>query len=684
MELELDLWRLGCLAASGLSHETGDLAARDERVQRWLLRLAFLAAAAPDALRGALAGRSLAALGRLLGGSDGPCAGLAPAPVPELPALAEPLRAAAAGLLAGPGLDEGAPARLGALRSRLLARVPSLAGSGPSLRPAPGLRRSAGSFYTPDHVAKFMSEETVAALRSGGCDAPRVLDPACGAGSLLVAAARALFAGRRISLLERARLLGRLHGLDTDPLAVEAARLALALAAVGAGPRDDLPAGLAGAAQITEGDALVEPGPDAPAGARAFAWGPPFDRRFDAVLANPPFCDAERMTREQPALRRYCAGRYVCAAGNWDLFAVFIERAVGRCAPGGRVGLVVPNRLASATYARPARELLAAQRVVCLRDYSGVPVFGGAAVYPLVVVAEVGGADAEGEVRVERVGTGPNRQVRVEGTQCLPRTALRTGTWPLAAEAAGVLARLRADPERYPPLGEVAEVCGAATVAEAYAIAGLLREGGDGLRLVNSGTVDRFCERWGERACRYLGRSYLRPVVPSAHWDLLPPKRLREATRPKLIVAGMTRALECAFDPAGGVLAGKSTAVIFSAGCDLRYLLALLNSRPVTGLFAQMFAGERLARGYLKVGPPQLRALPVRRLDLGQPAEAALHARALALADDLRTGHAAGASGAALARAEAELDGLVAALYDLTPAEFDLLAAAARRGGDPA
>ena len=53
--------------------------------------------------------------------------------------------------------------------------------------------------------------------------------------------------------------------------------------------------------------------------------------------------------------------RFRTARGNFDLYAPFVERAWELLAPGGRCGLIVPNKWATLDYARPLRELLLAR-----------------------------------------------------------------------------------------------------------------------------------------------------------------------------------------------------------------------------------------------------------------------------------------------------------------------------------
>lgn len=526
-------------------------------------------------------------------------------------------------------------------------------------------RRDAGAFYTPAPLAAALAQAVLGRMVDRTGEELRIVDPACGEGALLLAACEWLVAqdGRRD---RRALVLGSIFGVDVDPEAVARTRRALA--------------GFAGIAEaelvenIRCGDAVL--GADAPpALGRPLVWAEAFPRvfaagGFSAVLANPPFVDAERMARQSPALRGYCVRRYAAARGNWDLFCVFVELGLTLCAPGGLCGMIVPNKLASAGYAAGARGVLAREgRLVCVQDHSAGGGFA-ADVYPLVFVAERGAGPGEGVV-CERVATGADGAIAVVERREVAAAAFAEPArpWPLAGGEDRLVAALRAAGR---PLGEVAEVWGAATVAEAYAIAELVREDAGGLRVVNSGTIDRYEDRWARAPLRYLGRRVARPGIAEDALGKLPARRLQQARTPKVIVSGMTRVLEAILDRRGEVLAGKSTTIAWWEGRDLRLLVALLNSRLVSGYYRRVFGGDALARGYLRVGPPQLRQVPV--FDPLAPGSA--WARPIveqigALVD------AIAADGLDAAR-DAAIERLVARLYGLSADEAAALAADGR------
>ncbi|HHH26962.1 MAG TPA: hypothetical protein ENK57_01245, partial [Polyangiaceae bacterium] len=323
----------------------------------------------------------------------------------------------------------------------------------------------------------------------------------------------------------------------------------------------------------------------------------------DVVVGNPPYVDAEHMVAARPGLRTHCRRHYAAARGNWDLYCPFIERAVELTRVGGRHAFLVPGQLASADYAAGARRVLAESlSLETILDYADASLFD-AHVYPLAYVGRRVGRRADGMVRWEREDG---------AAHTLPLRAFGTAPWPRSALSAHL------DDARHPTLGQIATVSGAATVNEAYELLPLIDEvpapGPEDLPVVNSGTLDPHRSLWGQKPMRYLKHRFDHPVVRAQRQLSLPPRRLAQARQPKLIVASMTRRLEACVDPSGTLLAAKSTSIVqlsSDAPFDLWVLSALLHSAPMARIYAELFGGLRLSGGHLRVGPPQLRRLPI-------------------------------------------------------------------------
>ncbi|MBD2091435.1 N-6 DNA methylase [Microcoleus sp. FACHB-1515] len=450
---------------------------------------------------------------------------------------------------------------------------------------SPHQQRAHGVFYTPIEIADYMVEQAIR------CPISTILDPACGGGVFLLRAYEKLLKQNGDAVPGRGRfdLLKRcIFGVDIDPGAVAIAQIALLLKAIeGVSAPTQFP-NLD--ANLQCGNAVVHPSSEL------------LQRQYDAVIGNPPYLDAERMTLTCPDWRQYCTQHFRAASGNWDLFCVFIEQGLNLCRSRGITSMIVPNKLISADYAAAARSLLAQDnQLLSLRDYSQQRIFA-ASVYPIVFVAQKQAPTRSATIRYEVVGIG------VEETHWLSSDRfLANRPWLLSANRSP-LTQL----QTLPTWKSIAQIHAAATVSEAYLLQPFITEAQAEaeLRLINSGTIDRYRIRWGEKPLRYLGKTFDRPVIrlpidPCLH------KRRIQACQPKLIVAGMTRQLEAAIDLEGNLWPGKSTCVIRSEAIDLRYLLGLLNSQVVDAYFKLLFSGNQLQGGYLRVGSAQLRSLPL-------------------------------------------------------------------------
>ena len=527
-----------------------------------------------------------------------------------------------------------------------------------------------GVCYTPREVVDYIVEQTVGRLVAGKTPQQihslRILDPACGEGIFLLGAYQYLLTWYRdryvelrqfcqpssttltlleptaqgtwqLTLAERWRILREhLYGVDISAEAVITTQEQLLQQCL-ATENQTWQSAIANSLELQDfgdlaanlkcGNAIIDEALDfdphqlGALTSQPCHWQTEFPEiteagGFDVVIGNPPYVDSEWMAEHLPTWRRYCAQHYQTATGNWDLFCVFVEKAFHLCKPEGLTSFVVPNRLSSATYAATVRRLLTQQnQLLSLRDYSRVPLFS-AAVYPIVYVAQKQAPNLRSPVQYERMNITTKGTIACTVSQTLDYQRYFSQPdkpWILSGslQGADLCDRLQA---QFPALASMATVLGAATVAEAYQIQALIAEtrqpATTDLKVINSGTIDRYRALWGQKVLRYLGQSYQHPVIHVSEHNGLPPKRQQQARQPKIIVAGMTQMLECVIDLEGAFLAGKSTVILFTTA-NLYYLLALLNSRLMTFYYRSLFGGNCLKGGYLRIGPAQLRSLPI-------------------------------------------------------------------------
>ena len=112
----------------------------------------------------------------------------------------------------------------------------------------------------------------------------------------------------------------------------------------------------------------------------------PSKEGFDIVIGNPPYIDSETMTNIMSELRKQYSQIFTCARGNWDMFVIFVEKGIKLCSFVGIYSFILPNKLIAAKYTSKLREQIVANDIIEIRDYSRLPVFINAAVYPCTIV----------------------------------------------------------------------------------------------------------------------------------------------------------------------------------------------------------------------------------------------------------------------------------------------------------
>lgn len=244
--------------------------------------------------------------------------------------------------------------------------------------------RGQGMFTTPPEILRELSAAVLApALQLAGdrAAATQVVDPACGSGQFLLAAARSLVGLPGRDRAARLKRMEGIHGVDLDPLATRTAAHNLSLWAAHFLQGRELPAGRTTGARrglvapfvgeeldalfgpafpaflgrsVQTGNALLlEPSSFSP----GFAWTRRFPAvfgrerpGFDVVVGNPPWISFGLPSRhvsveEERAYfeRHYPAGTQY----KLTLYPLFVELALQLVREGGHHGLLVPDSILS-------------------------------------------------------------------------------------------------------------------------------------------------------------------------------------------------------------------------------------------------------------------------------------------------------------------------------------------------
>jgi hypothetical protein len=263
-----------------------------------------------------------------------------------------------------------------------------------------------GVFFTPDFLSEYLVSGTLKPML-GKTNFPTLLDPACGAGAFPLSMFAQLLKARGapVNLKVKQRLLLRcVHGVDIDALGVELTKLSLLLKlhegnkVLAHAPMPDLSASIrCGNALVASGFPKLNP----LNWARAF---PAITRAggFDAVIVNPPYINIGQLTRQHgSALKKYLARRFHCARGAYDLFAPFMEQSLKLVRRGGRLGMIVPNKFATARFAANCRRMILGQtRLESLADITPLCNTSPHGVYPYLLICEKTRAAAGHKIRM--------------------------------------------------------------------------------------------------------------------------------------------------------------------------------------------------------------------------------------------------------------------------------------------
>ena len=194
-------------------------------------------------------------------------------------------------------------------------------------------------------------------------------------------------------------------------------------------------------------------------------------------------------------------------------------------------------------------------------------------------------------------------------------------------------------------------------------------------KLCNTGTIDPYLILWGKQKTQYIKSSFKKPVLSVEDLQAINPQRLRQANSEKIIIGGMTKELECAYDD-GEFLAGKSTTIILDDPQNklaLKIILALLNSALISFWYRYFFSSLALAGGYLRISEREISQIPIPEIPNSKQGELTkLVDKILAITkdDDYLENSAKQAK---VREYEKQIDQLVYKLYGLTDEEIKIV-----------
>ena len=492
-------------------------------------------------------------------------------------------------------------------------------------------RKQLGAFYTPMVLADVLVElSLIPWLKERAPRAcPTILDPACGSGNLLIAAARELVRAG----CSKAAIASAMHGVDIDPIAVSIARTRLAhFLRLGPVATRQL------SRQVRVGDALFEKN---------------LQSAFDIVLGNPPFLNqligatVVDRRRAQKLVERFDGA----VRGYADMASAFLLLGAQALKPGGRMAMIEPVSVLSAAHAHLVRERvgkLAQLECIYFERQRWVSASTHVAILAFVSVQSRGAVNAASSVKKSgaqvkgkhalRAGTGiTGNDIAATGTRAtgiagraarknqrhslrvLPSPALTLpwsawqGRWSAAMAAHAGVPRMKQ--RAHGVIGDRARVA-ADFRDQYYGLRGAIKDSksSHGLRIVTTGLIDWAHCMWGDRPVRLLGKVWKHPEANERAIADDPYMKdwLADAKRPKVVVAVQTKALEAVVDTTGHMAPSVPLIrVVPHKRADLWRILAVVLSPATSAEAWWRHAGAGLSPHALKLSAKQIAALPL-------------------------------------------------------------------------
>ncbi len=554
-------------------------------------------------------------------------------------------------------------------------------------------------------------------------------------------------------------LLNNIYGVDIDQQAVEVTKLSLLLRVLEDENQDTLNKQLMLwrertlpdlGSNIKCGNSLIGPDffdgqllPDEEEVHRVnpFDWQAEFPEimkadGFDAVIGNPPYVRIQTMKEWAPTEVEFYKKQYSAAStGNYDIYVVFVERALQLLNKCGRMGYILPHKFFQSQYGRPLRGLIASGKHLSdIVHFGDQQVFHGATTYTCLLFLDRQGNETFRHVEAHDLDAWRTDGTAIEGEISTDKVTQEEWNF-VVGPGADLFERLREMPVK---LGAIAArmAQGIRTSANEVYVLDLVLTKGD-LIVARSPQLDREIELERMAVSLFLQGREIKPYqilqsdkivilpyrIEHGRATLIPEKEMqdhfpktwgylhenktylekREKGRfrgsgwyaygrqqnidlmllPKILVPDIADHASFAFDETGkyAFTSGYGITLKESVPESPKYILGLLNSKVLDCYLKRVSTTMR--GGFFRYFTQFIEQLPVRTIDFDDPADTARHDRMVNLVEQMlalhkelpaaTTDHEQNLIRRRIEATDRQIDALVYELYGLTPEEIAIV-----------
>jgi hypothetical protein len=311
---------------------------------------------------------------------------------------------------------------------------------------------------------------------------------------------------------------------------------------------------------------------------------------FDVVIGNPPYIDSESMVNKGlEAEREYIVDNYQTARGNWDIYIPFFEKSIMLSNARGVVSLITPDKWLTKPFGQLFREKYSPWMSSIAK--AGRDIFESATVDSLITEFY---KKHTGETVAYTIGEGNifkvNNKINISKAENFSFDTLFSSNLLL-------INKLNALPNKINSFSECENAC---ATSDAYKLKEFVLNDENAVfdsekyfKIINTGTIDKYSNKYGMRHMTYLKDKYLKPVVLRDDFlQKFSNSYGQKSKVPKLIGKSLTL-LDWCIDEKGQIIPAKSTLVIKSNNVDLlKLLLPILNSKLIIFYIRNVYASS--------------------------------------------------------------------------------------------
>lgn len=319
---------------------------------------------------------------------------------------------------------------------------------------------------------------------------------------------------------------------------------------------------------------------------------------FDVVIGNPPYVNAMELKKNLGEIEyKRLKSFFSTAKGTIDFYVYFFEKGVSLLCENGVLSFITPNKYLCANYGKELRNFFIQNtQILILLDVSHDKVFD-ASIYPVVILLQKRKKISE----YSFISIDKERTYRTFSS--LQLMDFPDNIWGfLLSSKYEITNRIVAISNN---ITSYCRINATSTASEADKFHSFISENTpDGLKLINTGTIDPFISYWGKSYLVDKGCKYLHPRLPHDS-RILGDNRSKMYSETKIIISKMSLKLEAFWD-SQGEYASINTNCLHSIQIAPQLLMGWIHSKLFHFIYECYFEGLKMAGGYLPFSAPYL------------------------------------------------------------------------------